>query len=104
MVVGRSALLLWSFFGAYLAFRGVVYIAEPSARDDVVRWRHGALSLALGATGFTRSAQHEHRVVAGAMHIVVGSCLALVAIVGATAAERHKRRFRLQAKAAAADC
>jgi hypothetical protein len=86
LAIGREALLLWCVFGACVASYGVIYIAKPSAWVELVQWRQRASSLALWSTGFTRGAEHENRVVAGAMHIVVGLAFAVIGVAGATVA------------------
>ncbi len=86
VAVGHEALLLLCVFGACIACYGVVYIAKPSAWDELVRWRQGAQQLALWTTGFTRSAEHENRVVAGVMHILAGLGIALIGVVVAATA------------------
>ena len=81
LLVGRYAVVTFLCLGAYSVWTGALYIARPSAWDELVRWRESASPVALLVTGFTRDSQHESRTVAGGLRILVGLGFVALAIL-----------------------
>jgi hypothetical protein len=83
-VLGRAAMLILTGFGVYTFAIGGLWIASSSEWERVVAWRRTASGAALWMTGFTRSADHESRYVAGLGRCLVGLFIGTMSALAAT--------------------